>query len=121
MLFLFPTRSWYAALWLVQVIFDLFLFFEVDLGPCLFFQVHKVYLRSVFTLRKVFLSCAVNNMDHQVVHVTNIVLRRMRNFIKLKDENLCYTYVTIYNTCCIVGTNQPAKVYWDRSGNKLLQ
>jgi hypothetical protein len=36
----------------------------------------------VFTLRKIVLSRVVNNMEHQVVKVVNIVPRRMTNAVK---------------------------------------
>jgi hypothetical protein len=32
----------------------------------------------------------------------NIVPSMMRSFVKLEDESLCYAYLTIYNTSCIV-------------------
>jgi hypothetical protein len=32
----------------------------------------------------------------------NIVPSRMMSFVKLEDESLCYAYLTIYNTSCIV-------------------
>jgi hypothetical protein len=66
MLFLFPSRSQNVVVQLVQVISDLVLFFELDLKPYLFFQVYRVDIRLVFTLKNVVLSRTVNNIEYKM-------------------------------------------------------
>jgi hypothetical protein len=66
MLFLFPSRSQNVVVQLVQVISDLVLFFELDLKLYLFFQVYRVDIRLVFTLKNVVLSRTVNNIEHKM-------------------------------------------------------